>query len=156
MKYVSVQLGEDGGFVLDAEPYITVLPTLKDDLPPGAWAFVGEQSHYRLGVTPSRAMKGMRLSAVEFGSNPAGTITASYTAGPRQLDNLTILYREVFLFESTLKADRHIAQMGESMLDEVLPVLGGCSHEVALIGGNLTICCRDLHAEWTPRGRAAR
>ncbi|NBH05064.1 hypothetical protein [Amycolatopsis sp. SID8362] len=40
-------------------------------------------------------------------------------------------------------------RLGDVQLDEILPIAGGCSHEIKFTGGRVMITCEDLHAEWT-------
>lgn len=42
------------------------------------------------------------------------------------------------------------ASLGDVILDEILPLPDGCTHEVARRPGRLVVACRDLVAEWVP------
>ena len=41
-------------------------------------------------------------------------------------------------------------RLGALMLDEILPVERGVSHELAFHGGRVRVLCADLNAVWSP------
>jgi hypothetical protein len=71
--------------------------------------------------------------------------------------DLVIRYHGVIHFETRMpQRSGSVAvwpasrRLGDVQLDEILPVAGGCVHELKLTGGTLLVECADLDAEWVP------
>lgn len=135
---------EPTGYWLDPRPYLAVLPSIGDDLPPGARAFAESPGHY--DFSSPECIKDLRLSSVERGSD--ATATVRFAANERKHERgLALTYRNVITLTLSPEAET-ISSLGSVLLDELLPRRAGFEHEVALTEGVLRVEAGDLHAEW--------
>ncbi|WP_112263311.1 hypothetical protein [Lentzea terrae] len=158
MRFVEVELGQDQSVLLSPEPYLQVLPELLPQLPDGAKAFVTDSAHY--DFASSRCVKDLRIGAItvrEVGHATVGLV-AEFDANEFKHDaRLVVHYQNVTRFDlaaDLLGEDSKVwpesRRLGDVQLDEILPVPGGCSHEVKMTGGTMLVECGDLRAEWIP------
>lgn len=153
MDYVSVRATEYG-FHLDPTAYTAVLPSLESRLPAGAWEFISDPDHF--DFSSDRCVKDLRLASVSLTRCAEGAyLEVRLEKNPFQHgSDLVIAYSGVreFTFTGTpgdwpaLSDDAGL--LGDFQLDEVLPVDGGCTHEVQMTHGRLFVTCRDLQARW--------
>ncbi|MFI8205344.1 hypothetical protein [Streptomyces sp. NPDC085937] len=139
--------GELSGF-LDPARYLSSLPSIAGDLPPGARAFATDPDHY--DFRSRRCVKDLIIHAVRGAGTEEVEIEFRHNCWKHDQD-LVIRYAEVssFLIESAAADQARGPELGAVMLDEILPHEDGCAHEIACWDGTLTIVCRDLRATWT-------
>ena len=151
MKYVELdgRVGDLTG-VLDPGPYLERLPVLGGRLPPGARGFATDPDHY--DFSGRRCVKDLLpREARRIGHNcwkHDEDLVVRYSGVSRvQADVLDVWAPDV----------RALGELGEVVLDEILPHPAGCTHELACRPGTLIVVCRDLEAEWVavdcPEGR---
>jgi len=134
MKYVQT------GSPIDALPYLAELDRLAETLPPGALAFARLPEHYDFSA--EGCVKDLKLAAISFndtGEDLQLTLNFKYNDLPSL--KLQIHYTGVTSFEITTRDRNPVGptRLGDMILDEVLPVDGGASHEMAHRGG--TVLC---------------
>lgn len=142
------------GFHLDPTAYTAMLPSLRNRLPAGAWEFISDPHHF--DFSSDRCVKDLRLATVSITRGAEGTyVEVKLEKNPFQHgSDLVIAYsgvREFALTRSSgdrLELSDDAGLLGDFQLDEVLPVEGGCSHEVGMTNGRLFVTCRDLQARW--------
>ncbi|MCX4704433.1 hypothetical protein [Streptomyces sp. NBC_01373] len=153
MEYVALdaQVGDLSG-VLDPTRYLELLPSIADDLPPGAQAFATDADHY--DFRSKRCVKDLELQlvrGVDTGDDEV-EIQLRHNCWKHDAD-LVIHYTgvsdvSVRTPEAEVEADDW-TNLGAVILDEILPHKNGCSHELACRNGTLTVICHDLLATWT-------
>lgn len=159
MKFVKIEWDDRfNGELLDPSQYLAELPGFADRLPEGARRFATANGHYDFRST--RCIKDLRPISVSMEAVQDGTVDGVILlrGNPwKHNEDLTIRYAEVFDFsvaidpsERNIDLDPGSGQFGDVRLDEVLPVDGGCSHEIETLCGRITILCRDLTINWTP------
>ncbi|MFD5266681.1 hypothetical protein [Streptomyces sp. NPDC058335] len=160
MKYVELD-GRAGDLtgILDPGPYLERLPVLGGRLPPGARAFATDPDHYDFSgrrcvkdLLPREARRtGDEDLEIRFGHNCW-----------KHDEDLVVRYSGVSRFRADALGvcsldDCALDDLGEVILDEILPHPAGCAHELACRPGTLIVVCRDLEAEWVavdcPEGR---
>jgi hypothetical protein len=158
MRYVVISRAEGNwpGNNLDPEPYLRVLPELLPQLPLGAREFAGAADHY--DFTAVRCVKDLQFGSLTAGEAGAAQISMSLRFAPNPAKHdaaLTVRYLGVSEFRIDVKQLGEKARvwpesrrLGDLQLDEILPVDGGCTHEIQLTGGHIFVRCTDLVAEW--------
>ncbi len=143
MRYVVIR-SEPTGNWLDPRPYLAIMHSIGEDLPPGARAFAASPGHYDFYST--ECIKDLHLASVERGS--AGSVTVRFSANRWQHERgLELIYRDIK--DLTLDpAAESIGSHGSVLLDELLPSRAGFEHEVALTKGVLRVTAGDVDAEW--------
>lgn len=148
MKYVRAEF-TDSGTHSDPRAYLERLPTLASSLPAGARAFATDPEHYNYwGRRCVKDLKPQRLAAGESDGNPWLELELKHNCWKHE-DDLTIRYFGVQ--KMTLEppgAAAEVADLGDVMLDEILPAADGCTHELSCLAGSLVIACEDLTATW--------
>lgn len=155
MRYIKIEEIR-GGFSLDPTAYLDILPSILPYLPAGAQAFVSDPAHFDLfsdrfvkDLKPQTFLKTalegdvsgeLYLAPYQFRHDQALILRYS---GLRKISAQTRDGRPV----SDLKDLRDLAYL---QLDEVLPVDGGCSHELSFTNGRMLVLCRDFTATWEP------
>ncbi|MFF5926843.1 hypothetical protein [Streptomyces hydrogenans] len=147
MEYVDLdaQIGDLSG-VLDPVRYLSHLPSISGDLPPGARAFATDPDHY--DFRSSRCVKDLTLRAVRGVGSEEMEVEFQHNCWKHDQD-LLIRYAGVSSFVIDPVDEDRGADLGTVILDEILPHRDGCSHEIACWDGTLTLVCRDLQATWT-------
>lgn len=149
MRYVRV-VSDDLATFFDADEYIRRLPGFVNDLPPGARAFATDPQHY--DFTGTRCVKDLRLDQIP---------TSSQENNDHQLRLRHNCWKHdedlIIRYHGLRRVEAKIDTMDQSTpatvtLDEILPVAGGCSHEIALWTGSITIIATDLTATWVESG----
>ncbi|MEU5921561.1 hypothetical protein [Streptomyces sp. NPDC047141] len=143
MQYVNLdaRVGDLSG-VLDPARYLSHLPSISSDLPPGARAFATDADHY--DFRSRRCVKDLTLRTVRGAGGEEMEVEFRHNCWKHDQD-LLIRYAGV----SSFIIDPVDEDLGTVILDEILPHRDGCSHEIACWDGALTIVCRDLQATWT-------
>ncbi|MGW0909334.1 hypothetical protein [Streptomyces sp. NPDC002853] len=160
MKYMLADWDDEWhGFRVDPREYLAVLPTLREALPDGAWAFASDPEHYTFSGL--RCVKDLELTNITL---PVQTThgtgeTAVLTFAPNKWKHdeaLRIEYTGVTHFAIDYARSIDWTQTITLLLDEVLPSEaedGGVTHELELTDATITIHCADLTATWEgPRG----
>lgn len=145
MRYVDLnaQIGDLTG-VLDPRPYLDELEHLAPLLPPGARAFATEPGHYDF-VPGDRCVKDLKLVGIHSKAD-AGSLTAYFRHHCwKHYEDLVIDYRGVVAVDWD---GTEWPNEPEVVLDEILPHANGCTHEIALRPGTVTVTCADLDARW--------
>ncbi|MGN5378279.1 hypothetical protein ACQ4WX_14275 [Streptomyces lasalocidi] len=148
MKFVDVHW-ERHGFFVDPRAYLDELPCLRDELPPGAWAFVSGPGHYDIPGA-IRCVKDLELAGIHLATDKSGGLVLEFAPNRWKHDvGLRIGYTGVRHFA----VDHHRAidwmRVDTVLLDEVLPDGdGGCAHEIELTDATVTVRCDDLEAVW--------
>ncbi|MFG2132514.1 hypothetical protein ACGFNV_32545 [Streptomyces sp. NPDC048751] len=146
MKYVdldAVILGRRGG--INPHPYLERLPVLADSLPPGARAFATDPDHY--DFEGKRCVKDLKPREARRTGDDTIELHFGHNCWKHHED-LVIRYTGVSRFQADVLDVCDLADLGDVILDEVLPHPDGCTHEIACRPGNLVVACRDLTAEW--------
>lgn len=153
MKYVNLNAtmvlpgGVVDGAISPAE-YLERLPELADMLPEGARTFATDPRHY--DFSSSRCVKALaleRISFAEVGDEVSMELGFRHNCWKHEED-LIIRYGGVSGFTLDVSVLNSVRPQSVVILDEVLPRPGGCSHEIALCPGSITVLCRDLVATW--------
>ncbi|MFD8277582.1 hypothetical protein [Streptomyces flaveolus] len=147
MEYVNLdaQVGDVSG-VLDPARYLSHLPSISGDLPPGARAFATDTDHYNFHSR--RCVKDLTLRAVRGAGGEEMEVEFQHNCWKHDQD-LLIRYTGVSSFVIDSVDEDRGTDLGAVILDEILPLRGGCSHEIACWDGTLTLVGRDLQATWT-------
>ncbi|MDH2389980.1 hypothetical protein QCN29_14495 [Streptomyces sp. HNM0663] len=162
MEYVNpdAEVGNVSG-VLGPARYLSHLPSISGDLPPGAWAFATDTDHY--DFRSRRCVKDLTLRAIRGADGEEMEVEFQHNCWKHDQD-LLIRYTGVSDFIVDPVDEGRGTNLGTVILDEILPHRDGCSHEIACWDGTLTLVCRDLQATWSeticsskgrPRRRAA-
>ncbi|GAA1025706.1 MULTISPECIES: hypothetical protein [Amycolatopsis] len=145
MKHVRVEATGTGNY-LDPRAYLGLLPTLSAERPPGARAFAADPDHY--DFHGPRCVKDLVLDTLQHGTaDGEDWLQLGFRHNCwKHEEDLSIRYVGL----STLTPDpADWTGFGPVTLDEILPCVHGCSHEIGFIGGALTVVSRDLTATWT-------
>lgn len=147
MRYVNLdgQVGDLAG-ILDPARYLSHLPSISGDLPPGARAFATDTDHY--DFHSRRCVKDLTLRAVRGAGGEEMEVEFQHNCWKHDQD-LLIRYTGVSSLIADSADEERGTDLGTVMLDEILPHRDGCSHEIACWDGTLTLVCRDLQATWT-------
>lgn len=158
MRYVSVTSTQDQvpANILDPEPYLRELPALQVQLPAGARTFATDPDHYDFSSV--RCVKDLRFEHVTVREAGHAKLTVELALTPNRFKHLSgLVIRYVGVAGIEISADAQAAntrvwpdspKLGDVQLDEILPVVGGCTHEIKMTGGSVMITCEDLQAEW--------
>ncbi|MET7401227.1 hypothetical protein ABZS66_47885 [Dactylosporangium sp. NPDC005572] len=138
MRHVRIAADERGNH-LDPTPYLDALPGFAAALPPGARAFATDPEHYNF--FGKRSVKDLKLRGIGFADGDA-ELRFGHSCWKHEED-LTIRYLGLQAIQVDLDGSHDV------ILDEILPAAPGCTHEIACLGGSLTVTCRDLSADWT-------
>jgi hypothetical protein len=133
--------------VLDPRPYLEQLPALKERLPPGARAFATDPGHY--AFSGKRCVKDLKPGEARRTGDDDIEIRFGHNCWKHDED-LIIRYRGVARFQADVLDVCALDDLGDVVLDEILPHPQGCTHEIACRPGTLVVVCRDLAAEWVP------
>ncbi|GAA3243698.1 hypothetical protein ACFO1B_31415 [Dactylosporangium siamense] len=127
----------------DARAYLTALPQLAGDLPPGAARFATDPDHYDLAGL--RCVKDLSIGELD-GSR------IRFTGNPWKHDeDLVIQYTGVTSLDVEPGEPSPVSgqdPIGSVQLDEILPAPEGCRHEIAGHHGRIVVVCADLTATW--------
>jgi hypothetical protein len=157
MRYVKVEAVNEPhpGYLLDADPYLAVLPQIEADLPEGARRFALDEEHYNF--FGPRCVKDLRLLRATV-SDSNDQISAELEFAPNQFKHdqgLVIRYTNVVEMAIDVTSSPRKAhvwpdsrRLGDLQLDEILPHEQGVSHEIRLTGGVIRFVSSDLHAQW--------
>ncbi|WP_017536925.1 hypothetical protein [Nocardiopsis halophila] len=149
MRYVVAEWSRDwNAYWSDPRAYLSRLPELLPELPPGAGAFAREEAHFDFSAL--RCVKDLVLERI--GSTPGGGLALEFAPAPFKHDaGLRVEYAGVVSFALSTDSGEDWEGLGSVMLDEILPAEVGCSHEIAFTGGSVGVACADLDAVWTVR-----
>ncbi|MGW0373802.1 hypothetical protein ACWDZW_33965 [Streptomyces coeruleorubidus] len=147
MEYINLdaQVG-DVSEVLNPARYLSLLPSISGDLPPGARAFATDTDHY--DFRSRRCVKDLTLRAVRGAGGEETEVEFQHNCWKHDQD-LLIRYVGVSSFVIDPVGEGLETDLGAVILDEILPRRDGCSHEIACWDGTLAVVCRDLQATWT-------
>ncbi|WP_199510609.1 hypothetical protein [Nucisporomicrobium flavum] len=157
MKLVRVS-SADGPWpsqLLDPQPYLDKLPELEAGLPEGARSFATDVDHY--DFASARCVKDLRFAGISLGEAGHGRLTAELRFAPNTFKHhagLVLTYDDVVgldLDAGPAGGPRiwpDTPRLGDVQLDEVMPHVHGCTHEIKLTGGSILVTAGDLHAEW--------
>jgi hypothetical protein len=155
VKYVKVSVIEGAGYWLDPEAYLTVLPRIAADLPPGAREFALDVEHY--DFFGPRCVKDLKVGRITM-IDGEGRLSAELLFVPNQFKHeqeLLVRYVDVTAFTIDVTAGSRgkdvwpeARSLDDLQLDEILPHEDGCSHEIQLIGGSVRVVAADLTAHW--------
>jgi hypothetical protein len=148
MLYVEIHRRPDGN-TLDPSTYLDSLATFAAQLPPGAAAFAADPQHYDfLARRCVKDLKPVSLTVAEIDGTRAAELRLRHNCWKHEED-LTIRYTGVrSLTANPAGIAEDVMQLGDVMLDELLPHEDGCSHEIAFLAGTLVITTVDLVATW--------
>jgi len=148
MRYVSVEFTRDGT-ASDPTAYLEQLPTLASSLPEGARAFATDPEHYNYyGQRCVKDLKPQRLTSGEDNGATWLELRLRHNCWKHEED-LTIRYGGVdSVTMNPAGHDLDVTHLQDVVLDEVLPDVRGCKHEIACLSGSLTVTCEDLVATW--------
>ncbi|MCX5232354.1 hypothetical protein [Streptomyces sp. NBC_00233] len=138
---------------MDPARYLSLLPSISGDLPPGARAFATATDHY--DFRSKRCVKDLTLRAVRGAGGAEMEVEFQHNCWKHDQD-LVIRYSGVTGFVIDPADEDRGTDLGTVVLDEILPHGDGCSHEIACWDGTLTVVCRDLQATWTETGCSDR
>jgi len=149
MKYIKVEWNTEWrGFWTDPNEYLARLAEIEQALPAGAREFVSQPGHYDFGS--SKCVKDLSFNSASFAVDQGACVEVQFDPNEwKHESGLVINYTRVSRV-SIVAAEVHglPGGMGEVLLDEILPIEGGCLHEIALTGGTIAIWCADLNAQW--------
>ncbi|MEU4670380.1 hypothetical protein AB0F91_20900 [Amycolatopsis sp. NPDC023774] len=90
-------------------------------------------------------MKDLTISAIVAGPEANESLKIRFEPNRwKHESGLTIEYENVTGLSFSTESTRDL--LGAVLLDEILPTDTGCSHEIALRHGSVTVECRDLTA----------
>ncbi|MEV6901064.1 hypothetical protein [Amycolatopsis sp. NPDC051372] len=146
MRFVSLRWDErHRATEFDAQRYLAELPALAGRLPAGARAFALDAGHYDFYGTT--CVKDLTISAALADPGANGSLKIRFEPNRWKHDSgLTIEYENVTGL--SFSTDSTPDLLGAVLLDEILPTDTGCSHEIALRHGSVTVECGDLTAKW--------
>lgn len=150
MQYIEIHRGRDGT-TLDPAGYLAAMAGMAARLPAGALAFATDPQHY--DFTARRCVKDLVPAGLTSGGRGRAAwaeLRLTHSCWKHEED-LAIRYhgvRSVVTDPHTAATD--VADLGDVLLDEVLPGEHGCRHEIAFLAGSLTVACEDLVATWRP------
>jgi len=155
VKYVELdgQVGDVTG-VIDPGPYLERLPVLAERLPPGARAFATDPDHY--AFSGKRCVKDLKPGVARRRGDDGIEIRFAHNCWKHDED-LVVRYTGVSRFQADVLDVCALDDLGDVILDEILPHPDGCTHEIACRPGTLVVVCQDLQAKWVavdcPEGR---
>lgn len=152
MKYVELNATVNNiSGVISAQAYLKLLSQMAPELPAGARAYATDLQHY--DFYSRRCVKDLTIEHLSFRSND-DQLTIEIAFGHncwKHEENLVITYSGVSAYKLRPEDDTSSwKNLKPVILDEVLPHDLGCSHEIACLGGTLTIVSTDLVASWIP------
>lgn len=137
--------------VISAQAYLKLLPHLAPELPAGARAYATDPGHY--DFYSRRCVKDLTIDRLSFRSQE-DQLTLEIAFGHncwKHEENLVLTYPGVSGYQlRPTDGTSRWTSLHSVILDEVLPHDHGCSHEIACLGGTLTIVSADLAASWVP------
>ncbi|GAA1669117.1 hypothetical protein GCM10009745_09470 [Kribbella yunnanensis] len=144
-----MEFTRDGTFS-DPAAYLAQLPSLATSLPAGARAFATDPEHYNFwGKRCIKDLKPQHLTFGEANGIPWAELHLKHNCWKHE-DDLTIRYTGVQDVAMDPPGEvSEVADLGGVMLDEILPVEHGCTHEFTCLSGSLIITCEDLVVTWT-------
>jgi hypothetical protein len=156
MRYARVNLDSDSHYypvnILDPEPYLRVLPEISPQLPKGARAFACNSEHY--DFMARRSVKDLMIGSISVSEagNAQLDVQIAFKPSPFKHDEgLVIDYHGVVRFNIDVAELSERApiwpatrRLGDVQLDEILPIPGGCTHEIVMTGGTIFVECVDL------------
>jgi hypothetical protein len=146
------------GFLVDPQPYIDMLPDLKESIPAGAYRFVTDPEHY--DFFSERSIKDLKIERLEVVDSFAVlgiTLELAYNQLPN-IPQLSIKYSDVSNLSIDVRSGFQIRpdwinvgakRLGDILTDEIHPDAGGCIHVIEMIHGVVAITCGDLEALWS-------
>lgn len=138
MEHVVVRR-EAQGYWLDPTAYTTLLPSIRDQLPPGARSFAEAPGHYDFDST--QCVKDLRFESLSIGRD--GSAAVSFAPYQWKHDvGLTLEYKsvhDVTLEQQTEHTESPEGRFGAVLLDELLPSHFGFVHEVVLTNSVLRV-----------------
>ena len=117
--------------------------------------FATDPDHY--DFSGLRCVKDLKLIGITVREKGGAKLETVIEFGPNQFKHdvgLTITYTGVSDLRVSPKPGLSgkvwpaTRRMGDLQLDEILPLDGGCSHEIAMTGGTIFVGCADLVASW--------
>lgn len=154
MRFAKVQR-TDNGYFLDPRAYVDHLPTIRNLLPPGASSFATDPSHFDFSSV--RCVKDLRFLGISL-VDSGGQLSLEIRFAPNRFKHdagLSIHYSDVTgISIEAPPASRPVdvwpetRRLGDVQLDEILPHDSGCSHEIVMTGGSITVVSADLMAKW--------
>lgn len=148
MKFVTVEWdSEFSGFSIDPWPYKEELPSLLESLPPGARSFAAEPGHF--SFSSPRCVKDLQLAEVATPVNKTEVLSIRFAPNEwKHEEGLLLRYFDVTRFAFDLRREADWMHDEAVLMDEILPLPDGCSHEIALTDSGIYIECADLTAIW--------
>ena len=140
-----------GGYWFDPRPYLEILPDIVDRLPPGARSYAEHPGHYRFDS--DQCVKDLRFISLAV-DGETHRVVVNFAANPsKHTAGLALAYTSVqSIIVDREGADaigwRDVGWIGTVMLDEVLPVGAGMSHEIKFTSGTIKIVASDVEARW--------
>lgn len=148
MKYIELTANGMGNYI-NPRVYLDRLPSLADNLPHGAREFATDPGHYDFAGT--RCTKDLAPEHLQTGTDEDGVwveLGLRHNCWKHDED-LTIRYHGVYQLTISAPGQRSDwTLLGPVILDEILPDGRGCTHEIACLGGSITVACQDLAASW--------
>ncbi|TCB97264.1 hypothetical protein E0H26_13440 [Micromonospora zingiberis] len=155
MKYVKVDW-TGTGYLHDPTAYLDWLEQHPGALPPGATSFATDPGHYDIhSPRCPKDLRPSRMSATDQNDELTLELFFALLNDDTPDEGLRITYFDVVDFHISVTATRGrwveptIRRLGRFQLDELLPHEKGCSHEIKMIGGLITVISADLSAQWT-------
>ncbi|MBB4676817.1 hypothetical protein [Crossiella cryophila] len=145
MKYVIVRYedyGSYGAYNHCADAYLDVLPTLADQLPPGARAFATDPDHY--DFHGKRCVKDLKPVETRTEGDQL-VLELRHNCWKHDAD---LVLRYTGVTEYTVDPPGELPS--EVRLDELLPHEQGVRHEFVCVGGSIVVVAADVTAAWTP------
>lgn len=135
-----------GGYWLDPGPYLQALPEIVGALPPGSRAHAEAPGHY--DFYSGECVKDLKFAQLSVDGGGQHVVVEFDPSPTKHTAGLVITYTGVTSLSIERGRGNDIGWMGTLLLDEVLPVEGGVSHEVALTSGTITIVSSDFEVRW--------
>jgi hypothetical protein len=149
MEFIRIEWNDEWrGFWLDPSGYLAELPKLAAEMPNGASEFALQDGHY--DFSSPRCVKDLALAGISAAPGEECDLKIEFSPNEWKHEaGLAVRYAKVRRLELKVgDSTSGLLGIGTVLLDEILPLDDGCSHQIAFTGGAIYVECADLQATW--------